>query len=175
EDAWVVKGAAALLARSLAVRHTVDVDVYRPKSSRQAELDLRSAIRVDAGDWFTIEAGPGTSVADGVAGRRFPVVARLGGVGWARFPVDVGSDGVCMTGVPDDVPPLTPVQIPGLIRPHYKAYPMQDHIADKTCAMLERYGTAKLPSSRFKDLVDLVVLTGAARTSADGQREAITS
>jgi hypothetical protein len=175
DDGWVVKGATALLARSLAVRHTIDVDVYRAVPSRRAEQDLRSAIRVDAGDWFTVEAGPGTPVADGVAGRRFPVVARLGGVEWARFHVDVVSEGVCMTGVPDDVPPLTSVDIPDLVRPHYRAYPMQDHIADKTCAMLERHGPAQLPSTRYKDLVDLVVLTSAAQTSAEGQRKAITS
>ena len=29
DDGWILKGATALLARNIAVRHTVDLDVYR--------------------------------------------------------------------------------------------------------------------------------------------------
>src|SRR5437867_4167272 len=56
DDGWVVKGATALLARRIAVRHTVDLDVYRAAERPQAEHDLRSSLALDAGDWFTFEA-----------------------------------------------------------------------------------------------------------------------
>src|SRR5262245_55806632 len=52
DDDWVVKGATALLARGIAVRHTVDVDVYRAAHGQRAERDVRAALLLDAGDWF---------------------------------------------------------------------------------------------------------------------------
>jgi hypothetical protein len=35
DDGWIVKGAVALLARDLGVRASVDIDVYRAKSTRE--------------------------------------------------------------------------------------------------------------------------------------------
>jgi hypothetical protein len=29
DDAWILKGATAMLARRIAVRHTIDIDIYR--------------------------------------------------------------------------------------------------------------------------------------------------
>lgn len=80
-----------------------------------------------------------------------------------------------MTGEPDDVPALTAIAIPGLPQPRYRAYPLLDHIADKTCAILERQGTAQRPSTRFKDLVDLVTLVAHAKPTADAQHRALAS
>ncbi len=175
DGGWIVKGATALLAREIAPRHTLDLDIYRAASRDQAERDLREAAAADLGDWFRFEIGPGRAVADGGKGVRMPTVARLGSIEWARFHVDVVADSIRMTGTPDDVPPLTPVTIPGLDRPSYRAYPLVDHIADKTCAILERHGPTGLPSTRFKDLVDLVVLAGAAHVTAEAQLHALRS
>jgi Nucleotidyl transferase AbiEii toxin, Type IV TA system len=82
DDAWILKGSTALLARHIAVRHTIDVDVYRAVSGRQAEEDLRAALLLDGGDWFTFEAGPSRSVAGGVSGTRVPINARIGTTTW---------------------------------------------------------------------------------------------
>jgi hypothetical protein len=50
DNDWIVKGATALLARDLAVRATIDVDVYRQASSREiAEAELREAAGRDIG------------------------------------------------------------------------------------------------------------------------------
>lgn len=175
DDAWVLKGATALLARGIAVRHTIDVDVYRAVSKESAERDLRAALERDAGDWFTFEAAPSTPIAEGTVGVRVPVDAKIGTATWASFHVDVIAEGVRMTGEPDRVPPLTPVEMPGLLRTTYRAYPLVDHIADKVCAIVERLGSAGHPSSRFKDLVDLVVLVGHATPTAAAQRAALVS
>jgi hypothetical protein len=175
DDGWVVKGATALLARGIAVRHTVDLDLYRPASLQQAERELRSALVLDAGDWFDFEAGAAIPVTDGASGIRIPVNARIGAATWVRFHVDVVAEGVRMTGRPDDVPPLMGVALPGLVEVTYRVYPLVDHIADKTCAILERRGSGRRPSSRFKDLVDLVVLTGHARLAAEDQHRALAS
>ena len=50
DNDWIVKGAIALLARELAVRRTVDIDVYRASSREAAERDLREAPAQDTGD-----------------------------------------------------------------------------------------------------------------------------
>jgi hypothetical protein len=50
----------------------------------------------------------------------------------------------------------------------YQAYPLVDHVADKVAATYERYGTAGMPSTRYRDLVDLVsIITGASVPAAD--------
>lgn len=139
------KGSTALLARHIAVRHTIDVDVYRDVSRGQAERDLREALLIDGGDWFTFQAGPGRPIADGASGTRIPVDALLGTTTWSKFHVDVVAEGVAMTGTPDDVRALTDIALPGLPQPTYRAYPLLDHIADKVCAILERQGTAFRP------------------------------
>jgi hypothetical protein len=43
DDAWIVKGAIALLARGLGVRGTIDIDVYRAADREVAEAELRRA------------------------------------------------------------------------------------------------------------------------------------
>jgi hypothetical protein len=175
DNDWIVKGAIALLARDIAVRHTVDLDVYRAGPVELVEAELRAAADLDIGDWFRFESDTVVPLAGGVVGLRISVTARLGTAAWARFPVDVITDGVRMTGTPDYVPPLAPIAIPDLPRPGYRAYPLVDHIADKTCAIVEPHGVAGRPSSRFKDLVDLVAIASAAHVTADGQRRALVS
>jgi hypothetical protein len=175
DDAWILKGATAMLARRIAVRHTIDVDVYRAVNGARAERDVRAALDLDAGDWFRFEADEARSIGDGATGRRIPVVARLGTTAWAKFHIDIVNDGVRMTGTPDSVPALAEVAIPGLAQPGYRAYPIVDHIADKTCAILERQAAGHRPSTRYKDLVDLVILTANARVTAEAQRIALTS
>ncbi len=50
------------------------------------------------------------------------------------------------------------LELPGLATPPIRLYPVVDHIADKLCATQATYGTNNdLPSSRVRDLVDLVV------------------
>ncbi|MGH3501884.1 MAG: hypothetical protein ACRDQA_13520, partial [Nocardioidaceae bacterium] len=50
DSGWIVKGATALLARQLGVRHTLDLDVYRAVAHDQAERDFRRAAATDLGD-----------------------------------------------------------------------------------------------------------------------------
>lgn len=175
DDGWILKGSTALLARHIAVRHTIDVDVYRAASRDQAERDFRAALLLDGGDWFTFEAGPVRAVADIASGTRVPINARIGTTTWSKFHVDIVADGVAMTGQPDDVAALTNIAMPGLPQPTYRAYPLLDHIADKVCAILERQGPARRPSTRFKDLVDLVTLVAHAHPTAAEQFQALAS
>lgn len=99
----------------------------------------------------------------------------VGATVWARFHVDLVGESVVMTGTPDDVPPLIPITLPGLDRPGYRAYPLVDHIADKICAIFTRHGAHQRPSTRYKDLLDLVSLAITTSVGADGQRHALVS
>lgn len=162
DDGWIVKGAAALLARDLGTRATIDVDIYRASAADVAEADLREAVRRDIGDWFRFEIGPARAMGEGNAGVRLPVTAYVGATPWKEFHVDlVGSD-LRMTGEPEPVPPLARIVMPDVEQHGYRAYPLADHVADKVVATFQRYGPQQLPSTRYKDLIDLVgIITGA--------------
>ena len=78
-------------------------------------------------------------------------------------------------GDPEVLYPEPTISLPGLHSPPYQLYPVADHIADKVCATIERHGPLLLPSSRVRDLVDLVVIARTQRVAADALREAITA
>ncbi|HEU5417298.1 MAG TPA: nucleotidyl transferase AbiEii/AbiGii toxin family protein [Streptosporangiaceae bacterium] len=172
DDGWVVKGAAALLARDIGVRATIDIDVYHQAASEEAEARLRAAAARDIGDWFRFEIRPARPL---ISGTRLPATAYIGAAVWAGFHVDLVGAGVRMTGQPEDVPPLARVIMPQVRQHGYKAYPLVDHVADKVCAMLERHGPHGAPSTRFKDLIDLVAIAAAASVAAGPQISALQS
>lgn len=54
-------------------------------------------------------------------------------------------------------------------------YPLVDHIADKVAATFDRYGDMGNPSTRYKDLVDLVAIVIGASVEAESQILALSS
>jgi hypothetical protein len=103
------------------------------------------------------------------------VTAYIGPTVWVEFHVDlVGSDPT-MTGEPDDVPALALVAMPDIDQHGYRAYPLVDHVADKVAAVFERHGAMNLPSTRYKDLVDLVAIVTTAPLLAKPQVAALRS
>jgi hypothetical protein len=175
DRAWIVKGATALLARDLGVRGTIDIDLYRDASVDVAMRELREAAASDLGDWFNFEIGAAQPVSDGADGSRAPIKALIGPTVWASFHVDLVGTAVRMTGDPDDVPALARVGMPDIEQPGYRAYPLVDHVADKVVAMFDRYGNAAAPSTRYKDLVDLVAIATGASVVAAAQIRALRS
>src|SRR5450759_2124630 len=91
--------------------------------------------------------------------------------------------GSLMTTTPDVQTPAPALNLRGLIPPTLRLYlyPVVDHIADKLCATQSTYGAAgDRPSSRVRDLVDLVVFArsqdvdGDAHSSMRSARSGIT-
>jgi hypothetical protein len=80
-----------------------------------------------------------------------------------------------MVGDPDRVAALAEVDMPDVRQRGYRAYPLVDHVADKVAATGQRYGTAQRPSTRFRDLVDLVAIVQRASIDADQQIRAVSS
>lgn len=178
-NAWVLKGATALLARlEGSARHTLDIDLYRLGARLdEAEVALRAAASADLGDYFRFTLEPGRRIAEGRPTLRVSVTAFLGATEFARFHVDLVS-GVLMTGVPDDVPPLMSLDLPGIVSVHYRAYPIVDHIADKVCALVElhpRLGRPAQASTRYRDLADLAVMAHTQPVDVAALRTALTS
>ena len=175
DQGWIVKGATALLARDLGVRATIDIDVFREAPREVAVAELRAAAARDVGDWFRFEVGGARAVADSAAGVRLPVTAYIGATPWATFHVDIIGTDIQMTGEPEEVPALARVAMPHIEQRGYRAYPLVDHIADKVVATFDRYGETAAPSTRYKDLVDLVAIVLDASANAAAQMAALNS
>ena len=168
DDKWVVKGATALLARRISVRHTIDIYLYRTGAINEVERLLREASTLDIGDWMHFEVGASVRIqASGAQGVRTRIRSFIGSKAWATFQADLVADGVLMSAEPDVVLPLTSVNIGNQMRTDWKAYPLVDHIADKICAILERHGGVS--STRYKDLVDLVAIIQRSEVLAKPQ------
>jgi hypothetical protein len=176
DDGWIVKGAVALLARDIGVRASKDIDVYREGERAVIEAELREAAVRDTGDWFRFEVGPTQVVSDGATGVRLPIKAYIGDTLWASFHVDLVGADVRMTGHPDDMPAIARVAMPDVTQRGYKVYPLVDHVADKVAAIFDGYGQDKRnPSTRFRDLVDLVAISLGATVDAASQMRALKS
>jgi hypothetical protein len=175
DDGWVVKGAVALLARDIGVRGSLDIDVYRAEAADAAEADLRDAAGRDLRDWFRFEVGPRRPVGDESSAVRLPVVAYIGQQEWERFHIDLVGSGLQMIGKPDDVPPIAQVDLPELRQSGYRAYPLVDHVADKIAATFELHGQSRMPSTRYRDLVDLVAIARGASVDAEQQLRSLRS
>lgn len=178
-DQWVLKGATAMLARiGPDARHTRDVDLLnREGDLRDAEQALRIAAGINFDDFFTFTLAPGRLLTENVRALRVPVDAHLGVKRFAEFHVDLVAE-LTMTGSTESVSALVPVRIPGLRHASYIVYPLVDHIADKVCAIHEtheRTSGRSEPSSRYRDLADIVVFARTADVEADELRAAFAS
>jgi predicted nucleotidyltransferase component of viral defense system len=159
---WVLKGGTALLARIRTARHTMDIDLFRRSGNLETAVDhLRMAVVRDLGDNFRFELSqPRAHTATDQA--KVSVEAFIGTHLFERFSIDIVV-GSILTTEPEVIKPSLVIEFDGLTPPDYLLYPVVDHIADKLCATFEFHGQSGKLSSRFRDLVDLVVL---ARTQA---------
>ena len=100
--------------------------------------------------------------------------ATLGAEIFAVFHMDVVV-GTSMSGEPDEVAPLTPLHIDGLVQPSYRAFPLPDHVADKCAAILGTHIRADTVtgSSRIKDLVDIALIATTQQISGPALRAAV--
>jgi hypothetical protein len=176
---WVLKGGTALLARVRSARHSKDIDLYRKLGTLETAIaELSRAAEVDLHDHFRfVISGPPTITTERAgqpdsALATVPVDAYAG----ARLLLSVKIDlviGAVITGTPDRLHPTPPVTIPGLVNTDYLVYPLVDHIADKLCATVELHGQNNVPSTRVRDLVDLVVIARTQTVDAPALRHAI--
>jgi hypothetical protein len=168
-DRWVLKGAVALHFRvGPRFRTTKDLDLAHHDDERTAAADFHLAQSVELGDYFAFaiqRTGKLDTLLKGVA-VRYHVTAEVDGRPFEHVTVDVGF------GDPSTLKPevlrgpdlLSFADIPAAQVP---TLPLEQHVAEKVHAYTRGYAGGR-PSTRVKDLVDLVLITslfpfGAAR------------
>ncbi|HYI25714.1 MAG TPA: nucleotidyl transferase AbiEii/AbiGii toxin family protein, partial [Thermomicrobiales bacterium] len=159
-DDWMLKGGVALDYRlGDRARATRDVDLLYIPSEDMLEDQVAQAESTDLGDYFTFSVQRTNKLdrlTDGSA-VRYHVQANLNGKKFDDFSLDVGFD------VPPDLrgdflarPGF--LDFAGIPSPQCLVLAIEVHLAEKLHAYARSY-TGDRPSSRVKDLVDMVLIT----------------
>jgi len=176
DSPWVLKGGAGLLIRVPGARYSQDLDLLHPSSSLDLAIDeLAKFASNPGGDPFTFVVGPAVRMTGAVVGVQIKVDAYLGANQFARFPIDLSTELPFVARV-ERRRPLPVLVMPDVAPlPEFTLYPLPDQVADKVCAMYETYGGAGAPSSRYRDLVDLVLVAANLQLDARHTIAALTS
>ena len=178
DSEWVLKGGTGMLARVPTARRTLDADLFRSGYDKDRALaDLRRLAELDLGDHFrfvyrerrAILADDGQPYTDGY---RVAFDAYLGVKLVDTIKIDL-SAGTLPTDNLQVQEPANRLTLPRLVSYPYRLYPVANQVADKLCATIADYNGR--PSSREKDLVDLVVIAVTQSIDSDALREAITT
>ncbi|EPR76695.1 hypothetical protein ADILRU_1020 [Leifsonia rubra CMS 76R] len=144
---FVLKGGTGMLARLSTSRATKDIDLSVGEGDLEtAVADLRQLATVDLGDHFRFEL---VNKVDQLDGETQPYTA-----------------GYKPTGQLETLTPANRLPLARLRTFDYALYPLVDQVADKLCATHSRYGESKSPSSRVKDLIDLLLISRKASFDA---------
>ena len=171
---WVLKGGTGLLARvPQQARHTQDIDLHYRGEIERAEADLIAAANSDIGDFFSFDLEQSGTLTGTTSGRKYRVAAYVGDAKFADFQIDAVIDSN-MTRSPDSAPGLRPIHIEGLTTADYRIYPVVDHLADKLVAMTSTFAGDR-PSTRYRDLVDIVLIAQSQTIDATELRVAVES
>jgi len=174
----LLKGGYAMELRFRAARATKDLDFTvraAPAGRTGGDLilgHLQDVGALDIGDFFTFRVAEASIGLDGAlyGGARYPVEAILGGRTFVRFHLDIGIGDVVL----DPVEVLEPrdwlafAQIPP---PRVPMISREQQFAEKLHAYTLPRPVA--PTSRVRDLVDMVLLIESGTLSLEKVREAL--
>lgn len=168
-DKWVLKGGQALLVRWETARYSTDVDLLSVEDTTDAAvqaLTAAAALRLDDEIWFAHVSTSAQTHVDRPT-RKVVFVAMFEN---AKLNHLVSVDVVASVHRPRGAVTAEPL-VPAFSTecapwPMTWVYPVEDHVADKICAMYERYRAGGNTSTRYKDLVDLALF--AVKTTMAG-------
>ena len=165
-DRWLPKGGFALDLRLAGrARATKDIDLDWREAGAELLDVLLDAIDHDAGDFFVFSIERSGALADRVAGgQRFRVSASLAGRGFEIFPLDVASRAEPMLAA-DTLTTADLLAFAGLGPVRVPVLPLERQVAEKLHAYTRTYEGDR-PSSRTKDLVDIVLIAELAALDA---------
>jgi len=175
-DRWVLKGALALDFRLGGVsRPTRDIDLGRDDDEEAAIEDIAAAQRLHLDDFFTFMAGRTDAFeeVDEFQAIRFRVRAELAERVFEQFVVDIGFAKPA-TWKPDRVRTSDFLSFAGIEPLELPAIPLAQHLAEKVHAYTRSYGTVARPSTRPKDLVDILLIADSQGLEAAALCEALT-
>ncbi|HEY0280932.1 MAG TPA: nucleotidyl transferase AbiEii/AbiGii toxin family protein [Solirubrobacterales bacterium] len=175
-DRWVLKGALALDFRlGGASRATKDIDLGRDDDEEAAIEDIAAAQRLHLDDFFTFVAGRTDAFdeVDEFQAIRFHVRAELAERVFEQFVVDIGFAKPARWK-PDRVRTSDFLSFAGIEPLELPAIPLARHLAEKVHAYTRSYGDEARPSTRPKDLVDILLIADSQALEAAALREALT-
>ncbi|WP_371176723.1 nucleotidyl transferase AbiEii/AbiGii toxin family protein [Buchananella felis] len=163
---WILLGGNALLIRTGGGRFTQDIDLALAGSERAIE-DLRAELEhylslPIPGDPFVFrlnklfETRRADAFGYGTTTIKATIDILLGALPFHTIQADI-TEQRHIYGPVDRVR-ISPIIEHELISdlPLVPTVPIENHLADKVCAMYECHGAAKLPSTRYRDLADIV-------------------
>src|SRR5665811_1944451 len=159
DSQWGLKGGTGLLIRLPGARYSQDLDLLHPSENLEAAIEeLKELSRGPGRDSFSFVVGDPVRMSGGAAGVKVKVDTYLGTTLYCTFPIDLSTELPFVAQV-EHRRPRPVLEVPGVDPlPEFTLYPLPDQVADKVCAMYERHGPTATPSSRFRDLVDLVLI-----------------
>lgn len=168
DSPFLLKGGQSMLARTPSARATRDIDLL----SEEADLDdalseLRRLASLDLGDFVSFEfAGSKPIKAEDEyrSGLQVTFVPLLGARRLQPVSVDLVVDQV-PCGEPETLTPADRLEVEGVPVFDYRVYPIANSIADKLFGIIETHDGR--PSSRVKDLVDLLVYATTENLDGD--------
>ena len=174
-DRWVLKGALALDFRlGGASRSTKDIDLGRDDDEEAAIEDIAAAQRLRLDDFFTFTASRTDAFdeVDEFQAIRFHVRAELAERVFEQFVVDIGF-GKSTSSEPDRVRTSDFLSFAGIEPFELPAIPLTQHLGEKVHAYTRSYGTTGRPSTRPKDLIDILLIADSQTLEAAALREAL--
>ncbi|PHP53746.1 nucleotidyl transferase AbiEii/AbiGii toxin family protein [Actinomyces ruminis] len=165
-DAWLLLGGNALLIRTRGGRFTRDVDLARAHGwtdVKELREELKSALsRPIDSDPFRFEllnVSP-HSAPDaydyGALTAKADVRVLLGASEFSRFSIDITTRRH-INGPVDRLTPAPIIQHETIADlPPVPTVPVENHLADKICAIYELHGETRTASTRYRDLADIV-------------------
>lgn len=177
DAAWILKGGTGLLVRMPGARHSRDVDLLHLVADLDdafTELRRIGTARSPL-DPFTFEIEAKARHLQGATeGMQLNATPYMGVTALEAFPINLTVHRE-LVGEVDRVAPVPVVDIEDLALPlpEFSCFPLPDQIADKVAAMYERHGVHGTPSNRYRDLVDLVLLTRQLPFDAADTRAAL--
>ena len=166
DETWVLKGGFALEVRlGLQARATKDLDLATVDDLDGTEVQdrLLDALDVDADDGLTFQVSAPRPLASdevGNPGWKFTVASFLGGKVFASLRLDVAARSEEIAGAVGTIEVHPPILAERLSSTAMPAVDVTQHAAEKFHAMARTYAGGR-PSSRVKDLVDVVLLAEA--------------
>lgn len=158
DSPFVLKGGLGVLARTTDARYTRDIDLTTNSLDIADAVDeLKSVALKDLDDFVSfgfISCNPIKVEAEYREGCTVTFDVFLGAKRIQTISVDLVADEIDC-GKPDRVSPADRIELAGIESCDYLVYPAERAIADKVCSIAERHDGR--PSSRVKDLVDIVV------------------
>lgn len=172
DSRWLLKGGTGLLFRLPRARFSHDLDLYYARTLDEALEHLRDATRVKGLDHFTFDLTAAKRMTNKPNAAELTVIAYLGRAEYHRFTIDLTTGSHPAEADIVAVEPFIDLEDTSAPPPN-RIYPLHLQIADKVCAMYETHGEAGAPSSRYRDLVDLVLIVESMPLDYQALHEAV--